>query len=107
MAKDKIATSLPKCASCKCDVGAEVGIIPFFVDDCARESSEKAKHEAFCPRCFVYVRSPREPDRFRPGTFLPVACAKCGKQSVAIGSDSCMQCGSRNVVMLPPQPGVA
>lgn len=107
MAKEKIATSLPKCASCKKDVGVEVGIAPFFVDASASTPGEKAKHEAFCPTCFVYVRSPREPQRFMPGMYVPVKCAKCGLTTVAIGSDACGQCGSRHVVMLPPVLGVS
>lgn len=101
------STQLPTCASCKRDVGVEAGQVPFFVDDCASTSGEKAKHEAFCPTCFVYVRSPREPGRFPPGVFVPMKCARCGLSSVAVGSLSCMQCSSRHVVLLPPEPGVA
>ncbi len=103
---EQTATSLPQCASCKRDVGAEAGRLPFFVDDCASEPGEKAKHEAFCPQCFVYVRSPREPHRFRPGTFVPLRCAKCKLESVAIGSDFCGNCGARTVILLPPLPNV-
>lgn len=106
MARTKVATSLPTCASCGCDVGAEVGVLPFFVDDCESATGETARHEAFCPRCFVYVRSPREPRRFQPGTFVPIYCTGCRKDSVSIGQNGCMQCGSASVVVMPPQPGV-
>ncbi len=101
------ATALMKCASCKCEVGKEAGKIPFLVDDHANVDGEKAKHEPFCPTCFVYVRSPREANRWPPGYFVPLHCGKCGLESVAMGQDACMQCGSRIVVVLPPQPNVA
>lgn len=104
--QQQTASSLPSCASCGREVGKEAGCIPFHVDDSATTGTEKAKHECFCPTCFVYVRSPREPSRWRPGCFLALKCGKCGLESVAIGQDSCMQCGSRSVVMLPPKPGV-
>lgn len=112
MAKDKrentgSATSLPQCKSCKRDLGKETGCLPFFVDDSASTPGETAKHEAFCPTCFVYVRSPREPRRFVPGSFIPVKCTKCGLSSVSCGSITCGQCGSRNIIVLPPQPGIA
>lgn len=106
-AQQQTATSLPRCASCKCDVGTEAGKVPFNVDDSATTSGEAAKHECFCPTCFVYVRSPREPDRWKPGQFVPIKCGTCGLESVAIGQDTCMQCGSRSVVVLPPKPGIA
>ncbi len=105
MAKDKNPTSLPKCASCKCDVGKEVGIIPFSCDDGA--GGADSKHEDFCPRCFAYVRALREQTRFQPWMFIPIKCGSCGLQSVAIGSETCGQCRSRRVVVLPPSPGVA
>lgn len=92
-------TSLPECASCKRPVGKEVGVIPFFCDD-------GAKHEAFCPQCFVYVRAVREGARFAAGTFLPICCATCSLQSVAIGADVCGQCRSRSIVVMPPRVGV-
>lgn len=101
------ATSLAQCAACKCDVGKEAGKIPFFVDDSASTTGERAKHEAFCPQDFVYVRSPREPERWRPGQFVPVKCSSCGLESVSIGRGSCMQCGSRAVVVLGPKAGVS
>jgi len=102
MARGKIettATSLARCASCGCDVGKETGTIPFFCDD-------GDKHEAFCPTCFVYVRSLREGSRFVPGTFVPVHCGACGMSSVSVGQASCMQCRSSRVIVLPPVPGV-
>lgn len=97
------ATSLPSCASCGCDVGKEAGKIPFFVDDSATGGGT---HEPFCARCFVYVRSPREPQRFRPGTFIPLKCCKCGLESVGVGLPACIQCRSVHVIVLPPEPGV-
>jgi hypothetical protein len=102
----RTSTSLPSCASCKCDVGEEAGRIPFHVDDSASTPGDRAKHECFCPTCFVYVRSPREPERWRPGFFVPIRCTNCKLESVSIGQDACMQCGSRIVVVLPPKPGV-
>jgi hypothetical protein len=98
------ATSLPVCASCKKDVGKEAGVIPFFCDDGGGGAG--AKHEAFCPQCFVYVRSLREAGRFRPGMFVPIRCSSCKLESVAIGADECGQCRSRNVIVLPPVAGV-
>lgn len=100
----KTATSLPTCVSCKRDVGVEAGCVPFNVDDHASLAGDH--HECFCPTCFVYVRSPREPDRWRPGCFVPIKCGGCGLESVAIGQDSCLQCGSRSVVILLPKLGV-
>lgn len=104
-AQQQTKTALPSCASCKRDVGKEVGRIPFNVDDSASTSGEKARHECFCPACFVYVRSPREPQRWKPGCFVAVKCANCKLESVSVGVGSCMQCGSRAVVALPPVPG--
>lgn len=104
--QQQTAISLPRCAACKREVGAKAGCIPFNVDDSASTSGERAKHECFCPRCFVYVRSPREPERWRPGCFIPIRCAACTLESVAIGQVACMQCRSPNVVVLPPQIGV-
>src|SRR5579859_7766014 len=100
--KDKSPTSLPSCVSCACELGVEVKVLPFFVDDCAtaRGDDGAAKHEPFCPQCFVYVRSPREPERFMPGAFAAIKCGKCGLTSVAPGHVICGQCRSRNVVML-------
>lgn len=69
-----------------------LGRTPFFVDDHAQQSGDH--HEAFCPQCFVYVRSPREPARFPPGYFIPVKCGRCGVESVAVGQQSCPQCGA-------------
>lgn len=107
MAKDKTATSLPTCAGgCKREIGAEAGIIPFHVDDSTSTSGEKAQHEGFCPPCFVYVRAPREPERFLAGTFVPIKCASCGKESVAVGRETCPQCNSRSTLVLPPIRGV-
>lgn len=106
MAKDKSPTSAPTCASCKCEIGQAAGKIPFFVDDHANVDGEKAKHEAFCPTCFVYVRAPREGGRWMQGYFIPIKCAGCGLTSVSIGQVSCMQCGSGSVIALPPAPGV-
>lgn len=100
-------TALPTCASCKRQVGKEAGSVAFNVDDSASTSGEKAKHECFCPTCFVYVRSPREPERFTPGFYVPVKCTACGLASVSIGQPGCMQCGSRIVIVMPPSPGVA
>lgn len=97
-------TSLPACISCGCEVGKEAGKIPFFCDD--GDAGEQSKYEAFCPTCFVYVRSLREPARFIPGRYVPIKCAGCGLTSVAIGVDSCMQCRSSNVLVLPPVVGV-
>jgi hypothetical protein len=84
----------PACASCKCDLGA---VVPFSVND-----GDGGKYESFCPRCFVYVRAPKEPHRFYQGGFTAVSCAGCDKQSVAVGAVACGQCGSRSVVILPP-----
>jgi hypothetical protein len=98
------ATSLPQCASCARDVGKEVGVIPFFCDDGGGGAG--SKHEAFCPQCFVYVRALRETHRFMPGTFVPIRCASCALESVSVGSDTCGQCRSRSVVVLPPVVGV-
>jgi len=102
----RTSTSLPTCASCKCDVGKEAGKIPFNVDDSASTPGDRARHECFCPQCFVYVRSPREPDRWRPGCFAAIKCARCKLESVAIGQPACIQCGSPAVILLPPKPGV-
>ena len=101
-------TSLPACASCKCDVGKEAGKLPFNVDDSASTSGEKAKHECFCPTCFVYVRSPREPARWRPGFFIAFRCPGCGIEDVAIGRDTCLNCRARFTEkdILLPRPGV-
>lgn len=104
--QQQTATSLPTCVSCKREVGEEAGCIPFNVDDSATTQTEKAKHECFCPTCFVYVRSPREPERWRPGCFVPIKCGGCGLESASIGRKACMYCGSRAVVVLPPVPGV-
>lgn len=103
--EEVVATSLPQCASCKCDVGKEVGKIPFFCDDGAH-TEDGVKHEAFCPTCFVYVRALREQKRFMPGMFVPIKCANCGLESVSVGTDTCMQCRSARVIVLPPVPGV-
>lgn len=109
------STRLPTCASCKRDVGAQAGRIPFNVDDSATTPGERAKYECFCPQCFVYVRSPREPERWRPGCFTPILCTgpKCGAlESVAMhgnhdGRPICMHCNSSSsVLVLPPLNGV-
>lgn len=97
------ATSLPTCASCGCDVGVEAGKIPFFVDDSARGGGT---HEPFCATCFVYVRAPREPQRYVAGNFIALKCVKCGLESVGVGLPACLQCRSTRVIVLPPEPGV-
>lgn len=109
------ATSQATCASCKRDVGIAAGRLPFNVDDSASTSGEAAKHEAFCPQCFVYVRSPREPERWRPGCFVPIRCSsvRCaGLESVTVhvseeGRPVCMQCGSGTALVLPPKLGAS
>lgn len=100
------AASLATCASCKCDVGKEAGKVPFFVDDGGNDG-EKAKTEAFCPHCFVYVRGPKEPERFRTGTFIPLFCRACRLKSVSVGVDHCQQCQSPHVELILPEKGVA
>lgn len=106
MAKNgQTATSLSTCASCACDVGKEAKKVPFFVDD-GGNAGEKSKTEAFCPACFVYVRAPKEPMRFRAGTFIPIRCKSCGLDSVSIGVDTCMQCGKPHIdILAPPAAG--
>lgn len=123
MPREKNPTSLPTCAACKRELGAEVGVLPIFVDDCARTPGEQVKHEAFCPRCFVYVRAPKEPERFKPGGHAAAKClGKCGHEQVIHGPAEavvvridnvpmmvmsplmpCGQCGSRNLAALPPK----
>lgn len=107
-AQQQTATHLPTCAACKCDVGKEAGCIPWNVDDSATTAGEKAKHETFCPQCFVFVRAPRESGRWMQGAFAPIKCMGCGLESVTmgLGNPQCMQCNSRTVVLLGPKPGV-
>lgn len=123
MPKAGSKTSLPECASCGCELGVEAGVLPFFVDDCAREPGEKVKHEAFCPRCFVYIRAQKESERFRVGGFAAAKClGKCKLETVIVGPAEpvvvrvdgvpvmvmsplmpCGQCGSRHLAALPPR----
>lgn len=88
MPKSEPKYTAPECASCKGDLG---GCVPFTADG-----------ETFCPQCFVYVRAPKEPERFYGGGFTPIACLGCSKKSVAVGPVACGQCGSRSVLVLPP-----
>lgn len=108
------ATSLAVCASCKREVGVEAKRLPFNVDDHAT-AGEKAHYEAFCPQCFVYVRSPREPQRWPPGFFIPVKCLgpRCdGLESVTTscndnGKPVCPNCQGSRTLVLPPKLGAS
>lgn len=95
-----------ECVNCKRALGAEAKVLPFFVDDCATETSDRAKREAWCPRCFAYKRALMEPARFWPGTFVPIVCCSCHVESVDHAHKQCLQCGSRSILALAPDPEV-
>lgn len=82
-----------ECVNCQDALGGESSTLAFVTHD----------GEPWCPQCFCWKRSFMEPDRYYPPGFIAIRCGGCRVSSVAIGGDTCGQCGSRNVVTLPPK----
>ena len=90
-----------ECCACHEPVGEAVDEYPMNVAD--DDGNGSGRTETFCAACFVYVRAPKEPLRWHPGTHLAIRCAGCGKSSVAFGHRRCPQCKSGAVIELPPK----
>lgn len=95
-------SSMVECKNCHCPVGErETGesprVLPFRVDQ------GQSDWETFCPSCFVYLRAPKEPNRFTRGAYAPVHCCACQWDSVATGLLKCVLCGSRHVIVVGPK----
>jgi len=84
-----------ECKNCKTPLGDASKRAPAHVDD-----GHGGEREAFCPRCFVHVRAPLEPERYASDALTPLSCVACGWESVAIGAPRCAQCWSTLVVAL-------
>lgn len=89
--------SMTECKSCHDPVGGKPKVAPFRVD------GGHSDYETFCPRCFVYVRAPKEPERFATGAYQAVHCVLCGWDSVTTGVLRCGNCRGANVLVLPPK----
>lgn len=86
-----------ECVHCKCPLGVESGELPFTTHD----------GEVWCPQCFTSKRVHLEPDRYYPNGYMAVRCGKCKLTNVSIGTGLCGQCGSNNVIHLPPKNPIA
>lgn len=85
-----------QCVSCHDPIGIETGELPFTAHD----------GETWCPQCFGHKRACLEPERYYPGGFNAVRCLRCKLLTVAIGPLACTQCGSENVLCMPPKPEI-
>ena len=79
-----------ECCNCSSPLGEEAKELPMFVDS-----------EVWCPQCFVWLRAPKEPERFAGGAFDAIKCVKCEVKSVDCGHGVCNQCGWRGKISLP------
>jgi hypothetical protein len=88
--------SMQECKNCHKPVGGAPKVAPFRVD------GGNSDYETFCPGCFVYLRAPKEPERFALGCYAAVHCAGCGWDTVATGRLICGNCHGGHVLVLPP-----
>lgn len=85
------------CCCCSSAVGAPIKVQPTNVDS-----------ETWCPRCFVWLRSPLEPGRFNASNTAAVQCVFCGFASVSftagpMGRRSCGHCGRPGAMLIKPK----
>jgi hypothetical protein len=96
----KTKPSADKCCGCGCALGDKPKIHPVSVS-----AADGSDPEVWCPRCFVYKRSPMEPGRWQ--NIDALMCMACDHETLGMGKPNCGNCGARTTVLCPPTRAVA
>ncbi len=86
MASKKGDAPLDKCCNCGSSVGDSAKVQPTRVFETHHDSAT-ARPEVWCPRCFVWVRMVREPERFNASNCCAGNCQFCGWTVVCMGGN--------------------